>query len=75
MLLKGGHLHGRSSSDLLATADKTQRAQASQERIDSVVRETQDLESQYKQIMKEIEARLAAKLPLLRGSGRRAFLG
>lgn len=35
--------------------DRIQVAQASQERIDDVVRETQDLEAEYKQIMKQID--------------------
>ena len=40
---------------MLAGTDRVQVAQASQERIDEVVRETQDLESEYKQIMKQID--------------------
>ncbi len=35
--------------------DRVQVAQASQDRINEVVRETQDLESEYKQIMKQID--------------------
>lgn len=47
------------SSDLgevmRAGTDRAQMAQASQERIDEVVRETQDLESEYKQVMKQVD--------------------
>ncbi len=38
-----------------AGADRVQVAQASQQRIDEVVSQTQDLEAEYKQVMKQID--------------------
>ena len=38
-----------------ASADKVQLAQASQERVDEVVHETDDLETQYKQVIKQLD--------------------
>ncbi len=40
---------------LTAEADRLQLAQASQERIDQVVQQTDDLESEYKQILKQLD--------------------
>jgi len=50
-----GSLAGDLDQVLLASTDRVQLAQASQQRIDQVVDQTDDLESEYKQIMKQID--------------------
>ncbi len=50
-----GSLAGDLDQVLLASTDRVQLAQASQQRIDNVVDQTDDLETEYKQIMKQID--------------------
>lgn len=55
LMIVPGSLAGDLDQVLLAGADRVELAQASQQKIDDVVSQTNDLESEYKQVMKQID--------------------